>query len=361
LTDIRNETIILDAEHLTPEVIGQLKNNRNKLVAVDINDNSCFCYSYYGSERILDVDLIFKVAGIQKNPLSMNTTVKYDLSFGSTTMKFMDDQNWEIYSAMKAENRIHSLPYVLWENFDVPNIPFNRRKNLALVRGGHHYLRVLLLFNLIKYGLVDDNSVFNTNGYIGQFCPNCADIFRNGRMTMDLIRNMTSDCRLPFERTQGFFQDRGDWNNGCPSKYFELAELLGINRRMVENALNGSYLQITDFYDLLNKYTMYSDMKWIFSIYAPPRFWEAACAHTVNHVPCRTADQDYFPEMKAGEHYITYAESFADLEASVDLSQKDYKRIADNAFDLYDKWIKAGQYKLSTNLMDHILDTIESV
>ena len=188
LEQVKNETIIIDAELLTSEMIVHLKDNGNKIVAMDINDNSVFCYSYYGSKNILDVDLIFKIAGIQNTRLSTNTVIRHDLTYRSESRSFMDDLNWKIYCVMKAEDRILPLPYVLWENYDVPNISFNRRKNLVLVRGGHHYLRVHLLFNLIKRGMVDDNSVFNTNGYIGQFCPDCNEVFKKGRMTMDIVR-----------------------------------------------------------------------------------------------------------------------------------------------------------------------------
>ena len=107
---------------------------------------------------------------------------------------------------------------------------------------------------------------------------------------------------------------------------------------------------------------MYADMKWIFSIYAPPRFWEAAAAHTVNYVPCRTGDQDHFPAMTLGEHYLIYNESFSDLDRVLDLPESTYQRIADNTYGLYDKWIKnGGEHMLSNNLMDHIMGKIEDI
>jgi hypothetical protein len=237
----------------------------------------------------------------------------------------------------------------------------------VLVRGGHHYMRVLLLFNLVKHGLVDSNSIFNTTGYINQYCDVCQDIYSKGWMTLDKVRECgEKPCRWPkYYKTDSlpsnYLQDRGDWNNGCPSRYFEMADMMGLDRGMVENILNGHYVCITDYYDILNKYTMYADLKWIFSIYAPPRFWEAAAAHTVNLVGTRMNDQYYFPDMKEGEHYTTFQEDFIGLRQSCFLLEPEFRRITDNTYGLYDKWIKAGEYKLNTNLMDHILQKIESI
>jgi hypothetical protein len=359
LDGIKKDTIIIDAEHLTPYVINELKDNGNRIAAMDINDNSTFCYSYSESPRILDVDVIFKIAGIQKENESFDTVITNDLRFGLKKKTFMSYMNWKYYSIMKGQNRIHSLPYVLWENYNVPNPPWDQRHNKVLVRGGHHYMRVLLLFNLVKHGLVDSNSLFNTMGYVGQYCDGCKSIFNHGRMSLDTVHQQDLPCKLPYKLPDNYFQDRGDWNNACPSRYFEIAEMMDLDRGIVENILNGSYVGITDYYDILNKYTMYADLKWIFSIYAPPRFWEAAAAHTINLVGRRMMDQDYFPELVENEHYITFQEDFIGLKQSCFLLEPDFKRIIDNTYDLYDKWIKVWEYRLSTNLMDHIMQIIE--
>lgn len=361
LDGIKNETILIDAEHLTPSIISKLKNEGNRICAADINDNSVFCYSYSDSLSILDVDMVFKVAGIQKTNHSMNTVISNDCSYSLQPKQFMSEDNWNVYETLKSLNRIHSLPYVLWENYEVPNIPYKDRKKLVLVRGGHHYLRVHLLFNLIKKGLVDQNSLFNTRGYLHQYCDPCKKILTEGSMTIDKIREKPSACSFPVDLDfpPEYFQDRGDWNNGCPTRYFEMAEIMDVDRGMVENALNGSYAHMSDYYDILNKYTLYADLKWIFSIYAPPRFWEAATAHTVNLVPRRTNDQDYFPKMIEGEHYITFSEDFSDLSTIWDFNVNDYLAISENCYSLYDHWIKAGQFKLSVNLMNHIMAKIE--
>jgi hypothetical protein len=361
LKKYRNETILIDAESLTPEMIVLLKENQNRIVAFDINDNSVFCYSYSDSPAILDVDMIFKVAGIQKTNHSYETMIDENCEYGLISKRFMSPVNWVYYRSLKEENRIHPLPYVLWENYNVPNTPYSHRSPLVLVRGGHHYNRVHLLFNLMKFNLVDSNSVFNTRGYIGQYCDVCRDTFLNGRMTYDSVVSHPSSCRLVRPFPMEYFQSRGDWNNSCPSRYFEMAEIMGLDRGRVEDALNGSYVGITDYYDILNKYLMYADLKWIFSIYAPPRFWEAAAAHTINLVPIRTNDQDYFPEMIDQEHYLTFSEDFEDLDLVSEVYEKSYQRIVDNTYDLYDRWIKSGQYMLSTNLMDHIMSKIEGL
>ena len=361
LEGLKNETVLIESEQLNSEIIDKLKNGNNKIIAFDINDNSCFCYSYSENPKILDIDLIFKFAGIQKEYSEVETSISSDCSYGLKPSLFMNEVNQSLYSELKSKNKLFSLPYVLWEDKQVPIISWKDRKKLVLVRGGHHYNRVHLLFNLIRKNKVDGNSSFNTYGYINQYCDSCKKMMSKGKMTLEKVKETESSCRMPNPIPSEYFQSRGDWNNQCPSRYFEMAEVMGINREMVENVLNGNYLSGEEFYKTLSNYTMYSDLKWIFSIYIPPRFWEAASARTVNLYSNRTKNQIYFPELIESEHYVSFKEDFSNLEEACDLSEQKYKEISENCYALYDYWIRGGKYKLSTNLMDHILNKIKEI
>jgi hypothetical protein len=128
----------------------------------------------------------------------------------------------------------------------------------------------------------------------------------------------------------------------------------------VEKALNGRVLSVIQFYTILSTYLFYADYKWIFSVYAPPRFWEAAQAKVINVVPRRTNDQSYFPEMKEGDHYITFDEDFSDLDNLKDIKKEKFEHITNETKALYDKWIHGTQYGISENLIKHILEEIEN-
>lgn len=67
-------------------------------------------------------------------------------------------------------------------------------------------------------------------------------------------------------------------------------------------------------------------------------------------------DQDYFPAMKDGEDYLTFSDDFSDISATID--EERFNRISNNAFRLWEKWIKPTDYAISTNLLKHIFDNL---
>lgn len=111
---------------------------------------------------------------------------------------------------------------------------------------------------------------------------------------------------------------------------------------------------------ILNRYLLFADFKWIFSIYAPPRFWEGAEAHTVNLVPERMNDQEFFPVIQEDVHYVTFKEDFSNLKEVCSISQEKFEFVTHNCFELYKKWIqKKEDYRVSPSLLAHILQEIE--
>jgi hypothetical protein len=206
--------------------------------------------------------------------------------------------------------------------------------------------------------------MFAGKGYVHQYCDDCKKAFREqGAVTYDWIdKHPNSLCRLK-NWEYDFMKNCGRWNNSCLPRYLDTAKLLaeknGMDLGMVERALNGSF--VNDYRTtILNKYLFYGDHKWIHSIYAPPRFWEAAEAHTVNFVAERVNDQIYFPPMQDGEHYLTYKEDFSDIDKIMDVTKEEYEYLANNCFRLYTDWIKPDRFRTSTNLLQYILNVMEN-
>jgi len=359
---VANSTVLVNGDYLEPEVIVRLKENQNKIISFDINDGTSFTYSYVQADEVELIDVIFKVAGVQTEKESYETIIDDDLNYTRSKVPFRGG-NFGKYFDMVEMGKVKSLPYPPWDYFDVPNIPWEQRNKLALVRGGHHYIRVHLYFNLLAKGMVDDNSMFAGTGYIHQYCDDCKRAFKEqGGVTYDYIeKNPNMPCRLKFWE-HNFMLNCGRWNNSCVTRYLDTAKLLakknGMDLNMVEKALNSSFVGGYRM-SILNKYLFYADHKWIHSIYAPPRFWEAAEARIINYVAERVNDQEYFPCMEDNVHYLTYKEDFSNIDWVRDVTKEQFEYISNNCYELYKHWIKPDKFATSTNLLQHILDTIE--
>ena len=133
----------------------------------------------------------------------------------------------------------------------------------------------------------------------------------------------------------------------------------GVDIDLVQNIFNGKF--ITNWFDtILNRYMFYADMKWIFSIYTPPRFWEAAGAHTINLSPERLNDQEQFPAIKDGVHYLSYKEDFSNIKEVIEgITQEQFEFITQNCFAIYKEWILPNKYSISDKLLQYIIDGIE--
>jgi hypothetical protein len=132
-----------------------------------------------------------------------------------------------------------------------------------------------------------------------------------------------------------------------------------IDPNVVSKVLNNENLSSTKLSELIGNYMFYGDFKWIFSIYAPQRFWAAARCKTINLLPDRAAAQSYFPEITNGNHFITFKEDFSDLDKLNSVSKEQYEHITNNCLDLYNRYMKFDKYKLSVNLMNEILNKME--
>jgi hypothetical protein len=157
--------------------------------------------------------------------------------------------------------------------------------------------------------------------------------------------------------------DIGQWNNRCPRSFYWMAEEFQkqhgpVDMNHVEKMLNARWLHPQEYMDMLSRITFTSDYKWVHSIYAPQRFWEAASAGCINILPERTNDQVYFPLMEEGVHYLTYDESMGDLNTEARIDEKRYNDIAGAARELYTKWIEATEYTINNNLLAHIFGEI---
>ena len=369
LMTVQNAIVLTLGENLTPEVIVRIKENNNFLVVFDINDNSVLTHTYGAFDEVLLIDLIFKIAGIQTTQESYEMHIDHELNYTRRKKRFQEGA-WGKYFDMVAANKVRSLPYPPWDLTTVDIAPWEERNKLALIRGGHHYQRVHLFLHLLSLGMLDESSLFPAREYAFQFCEDCKNIFKksdfqDGKVTFERLKKYPNiSCRLKNWKYD-FNVNCGLWNNSCVSRYYDLAELFrnkygGFELSAVERAFSGAFTNNSWRNKILNRYLLFADFKWIFSIYAPPRFWEGAEACTVNLVPERTNDQEFFPEIQEDVHYITYKEDFSNLEEACGVDQEKFEFITNNCFELYNTWIaRQDDYRVSPNLLQHILDEIE--
>jgi len=369
--NIKNSTILLNGRYLSPDTIIRLKEDDNFIVAFDINDNTFFTDvddAYGTSTAVMHIDLMFKVAGLQRTLQSYDPFIDDDLNYSRKKVPFRGG-NWGSYFDFLDSGRMKSLPYPPWYPIHVDQVPWEKRNGLTLLRGSHQYQRAHLFFHLLKAGLIDKNTKFQGEAYVFQYCDDCKMAFKkHGRMTYDYLeshpdmycrlKNWKGGSGLPYR-----FMGNPEWNNSCLPRYMDMAVMFqekhgGLDMSMVEDAFNGIFQPIW-MNEILNRYSFYADIKWIYSIYEPPRFWEAACAYTINLVPERTRDQDTFPQLLPDEHYVTYKEDFSDLKEVTNITKEKFCHITNNCYDLYNKWIRPEDYALSTNLLQHILNEIE--
>jgi hypothetical protein len=228
---VRGATVLIGSHHLTPEVILRLKENGNRIVSFDVNDNSAFTETYDaathftpGSDAILNIDLIFKIAGIQKTRESWETVIDDDLNYKREKLPFIGG---DLYFRMKEEGRLLPLPHKPFVSPETQSVTWEKRTRKALVRGGHHYLRVHLFLNLLAKGLIDGNSGFFGSLYRHQFCDDCKHV---EKITYEYLRaHPNMKCRLK-NWPHGFMTHSSHWNNSCIPRYLDLAELSQISQ-----------------------------------------------------------------------------------------------------------------------------------
>lgn len=365
LSEIKNSTVLALADHLNPFHIDTLKNNGNKIVGFSVTDSSWVSQCCREGVHLQKIDLMFMLTGIQKVNHGMEMIVKPDFTIGVEPRQFLPDEDWGVFNAMREAGRLQSLPYVHWERQpSVEGRPYSTRNQQALIRGGHHMRRFILALKLLEIDKLDCNSGFVTEPYFQdsmnpqfRYCDSCRAEWKHRRKYPS--GNPTShSCTNPMARPLDL-SDLGAWNNRCPQSFYDVANILGVPPAKAESLLNARWLTQQQHLEMLARITFTADLKWLFSIYAAQRFWDAASVGCINLLPSRTADQDYFPKMEAGVHYELFDEHLNSLQGDCIITGAGYDGIAPNAKALYDEWMRPTDYSINTNLLIHIFAKIE--
>lgn len=226
--------------------------------------------------------------------------------------------------------------------------------------------RFILALKLMEIDRLDINSGFVTYPYFQEsmnpqfrYCEGCRAAWKRGKR-YPFFGN--EKCTCPDQP----LDDLGRWNNVSPSKFFDFSiRFLGRDNvtfnhhPAIEKLMNSEWLPQKRHLEMLARITFTTDLKWLFSIYAAQRFWDAAMVGCINVLPSRTTDQEYFPVMRAYEHYSIYNEDMGLLPLAFEIEEEGYNEIAKNAKNLYDQWMRPTNYAINTNLLKHIFEVIE--
>lgn len=370
--EAKNETVLVDTEYLTQEVCDLLRNNGNRIVGFNMIDSSGIAAPL--QSHMADCQTIFTLTGIQTT--NTGHEVEFDERFQPVMVgrQFMPEPDWTVFHMMHLTGRLHSLPYVHWERQAEPgHIPFAQKSGKVMVRGGAHFKRVVLAFFLMRAGLLDECSGFPMKSYFDReteerfrFCADCRGrYFTNDQHYAYHVSTRPDGCNSPAKwGCELDLTDAGKWNNRCPRSFYWLADQFQqqhgpISHAMVEDLFNEDFVTAEDHQRMLRQASFTADLKWLHSIYVAQRFWDAAICGTVNLLPSRTMDQEYFPKMKEGTHYRVFSESlhFQPDAQKPFLATKDYlEDIRSEAWSTYAQWIRPTDYGVNTNLLAHILE-----
>lgn len=375
LGKIHNATVLTSADYLNAETIETLHNNGCKIVGFSVTDSSYVSQSCREASEMADIDLIFAATGIQKVNEGYEFVVDKDFNVSLDKRQFLPVDDWIVFNNMRKMGRLQSLPYVHWSKLpEQPVRPYAERIQKVIMRGGLHARRYILALFLMRHDLLDTNSGFVSSPYFSdsmrpefRYCDECRRHYKaTARQAIYFPGHSVEGCNSPAFRGDGrwSFEDLGHWNNRCPRSFYWMAERFEkvhgpLNYSDVEKTLNGQWLTSEAHQELLGRITFTSDLKWLFSIYAAQRFWDAAAAGCMNVLPGRTIDQEYFPEMSMGEHYTCYHEGMYRFGEWFITGDSHYNHITQNARALYDQWIVPGPHVLNTNLARHIIEQIE--
>lgn len=379
LNSVSGGAAVLLTDHLSQDRILMLKGAGCKIIGFNVTDSSSISGAIRHVPALQLVDLIFSLTGIQKVRTGQEFFVDDDFNVSLREAEFLGDEDWHVFDYMRRSGKLQSLPYVPWTAPpEVPRQPYNQRSQKVLIRGGGHARRFVLALFLLRKGLLDTNSGFVLHPYFDEdmnpqfrYCDDCRKEFRaNGRAKYYTNRHSIG-CNSPAARDSGdtcdwILSDLGQWNNRCPRSFFWMAERFSqrhgaVDMNEVEKLLNARWLDPKDHQAMLARITFSSDLKWLHSIYAPQRFWEAASAGCINVLPTRTMDQEYFPKMEAGRHYMVFEETFKNLELAFQVDEQQYNEISANARALYDQWIAPGRLGVNERLLAHIFDEVRQV
>lgn len=375
IREMRNCTAFVDTEYLSADAVAILKNNGCKIVGFNLVDSSYIAAPLRDHPE--DCELIFSITGLQ------TTNIGHELEFDDNFQpklverRFLPEDQWAVFNMLRMTGRMLSLPYVHWEKQPEPgHLPFGEKNGKVLVRGGAHLRRVTLAFFLMRAGLLDENSGLPLKNFFSdrmnsgqQFCDECRSRYhRSGNRYIFHSSAHSDQCSSMAEwgGDRINLQHTGAWNNRCPRSFYWLAEKFAehhgpISPAIVEDLFNAEFVSVEDHQRMLRRASFTADLKWIHSIYAAQRFWDAAICGTVNLLPSRTMDQEYFPALKVGEHYTTFFEETAPCTDQSLMGKEYYNHIVNNCWSLYAQWIRPTDYAVSTNLLAHILERVQSI
>lgn len=373
LTQHSNSIVLTLADNLNLDTVNQLKNNNCKIVGFSVTDSSYISQSCREAAVLSKIDLMFMLTGIQKVNTGKEFVVDKDFNIKMEDRQFLPDEDWQAFNLMRVSGRLKSLPYVHWER--QPHVeakPYNLRSQKALIRGGHHMRRFILALKLMQRDLLDVNSGFVTEAYFQdnmnpqfRYCDRCRTEWKKNRMYPYKTSNSGLDCPNPmWKGTLADLSDLGAWNNRCPESFYQAARhfgFIGNDLLPVEKLLNARWLPAHEHLAMLARITFTTDLKWLFSIYAAQRFWDAAMVGCINVLPDRTRDQDYFPVMEPNVHYVTFDEGMNFLAQDFILQESDYNNVSKAALALYNQWMRPSEYSISTNLLRKIFQDIEAI
>lgn len=371
LDSAKNVNVAVLTDHLSEERIQRLKNNGCIISAFNVTDSSFFHNAIRYAPSIELIDRIFMLSGLPLINESTDFVVEPDFTIKQVPCPFLPQNEWEIYKRMLDAGKLLSLPYVPWNPLpDVTWVPFANRSQKVLIRGGGHSRRIILAMFLMLIDKLDCNSGMVLFPYFAEnmnpafrFCDPCRASF-NTRYAPYAV-DTTRPCNSPAYAGNGKWDlsNLGFWNNRCPNSFYWMADRFQerygpINHKDIETLFNGKWMVDEEHQRLLARITFTSDLKWIHSIYTPQRYWQGALAGSVNLLPKRTNDQRLFPDLKDGDDYITFDETFDDLSAVLNISEEQYNHISANARRKYDQWIRPTQHDISTNLIRYIYDSM---
>lgn len=368
LEDVRNCTLFTPTDYLTDETIQMLKNNGVRIVGFNVTDSSYISGACRYAVSLSMVDLIFMLSGVQTKNEGFEMVVKPDFTIGLEKRQFLVESAWQVFDYMRKAGRLQSLPYVHWEKqLPMEGRPYNLRSQKVLIRGGHHMRRFLLALKLMQHDLLDCNSGFHPAPYFAdsmthqfRYCAECRRIFKQHGYYPHTAANAGTHCENPmWQDGVADLSEPGLWNNRCPRSFFTVAEKFGADMAAVERLMNGQWLGQKEHLGLLACITFTGDLKWLFSVYAAQRFWDAASVGCINFLPERTNDQEYFPEMTEANHYLTFSERLDYLKNETHISEELYNQVSSNAKSLYELWIKPTEFAINTDLLKRIFKTTE--
>ncbi len=362
--------IICDADYLAPDLILRMKEAGTQLFAFNCIDSAYLSEPIRFSSFMPLINRIFMVSGVPNKLVSHATAVDDDFTIRAEPRTYLPEASWQSFQFMREHGGILSLPYLIWNNIQIPpRKPFAAKRPTILFRGGGHFLRVLSYMVALRNGCADPESGFMLRDYFREdmnpqfrYCDPCRAVFRE-KGTFPYESPLAREgCNAVHDWGGKLDLSRpGAWNNRCPKSFYWLAEQFAAKHGALDipqlaSALNRATQDEEGHRRTISNSRFYADTKWEFSIYASQRFWEAASTGTVNLLPKRAADQDYFPAMKEGEHFLTFGDDLSGMTA--DIAEDDYERIASNAHALWSQWIQPGEFGTNTNLLRHIFDTI---